>query len=460
MKKKTAWIKRMGTVLVLMCTFAASCIPVRAANMKDYIGLVVGYNSNEEIVYASSGIPVNVDGDMGVYAETYDIDSGEVADVRFVTSNGTYKMIYGDSGELVTGYGATIWLLEELPDSEDDTFLKLGTAHQNEPVTAVYLNENVEPATAAMTLLECSEDGLITADSYPEKVNMYYPAAVVNEFHELVGILMADEVLFAVGGGNEYFYPEGEEASQESEALPETEPGVDEENSGEAAQSEEKAPPLPSREEKTSGAENGTESKSAEETLEPTTAEDISKPIVAKKDGSWAGVLIGIAVAAAAAVAVIIFVIVGKSKKKKPETVYQGITPQVEDTGKTMPLEEGTGSALTFAAEKIPAQEQKLWLAAVGGYMNGRVYPVENNEITIGRDVSSAIRYPADTAGVSRVHAKLYWQNGQLMLIDCNSTSGTFLKRQGKLAPMQPVAVHSGDIFYIGEKTNSFEIKN
>ena len=46
------------------------------------------------------------------------------------------------------------------------------------------------------------------------------------------------------------------------------------------------------------------------------------------------------------------------------------------------------------------------------------------------------------------------------MLMDCNSTSGTFLKRIGKLMPMNPVALQSGDIFYIGEKANSFEIKN
>lgn len=90
--------------------------------------------------------------------------------------------------------------------------------------------------------------------------------------------------------------------------------------------------------------------------------------------------------------------------------------------------------------------------------MNGRVYPIEQSEITIGRDASMVIRFPADTRGVSRIHAKLYWQGSQLMLMDCNSTSGTFLKRQGKLAPMAPVAVQSGDVFYIGEKANCFEI--
>lgn len=90
--------------------------------------------------------------------------------------------------------------------------------------------------------------------------------------------------------------------------------------------------------------------------------------------------------------------------------------------------------------------------------MNGRVYPVEQNEITIGRDAAMVIRFPADTPGVSRIHAKLYWQGDQLMLMDCNSTSGTFLKRLGKLTPMAPVAVQSGDVFYIGEKANSFEI--
>ena len=92
--------------------------------------------------------------------------------------------------------------------------------------------------------------------------------------------------------------------------------------------------------------------------------------------------------------------------------------------------------------------------------MNGRVYPVETGGVTIGRDASSIIRYPADTPGVSRVHAKLYWQGSQLVLMDCNSSSGTFLKRQGKLAPMVPVVLQNGDVFYIGEKANGFEVRN
>lgn len=453
MKKKTAWIKCMGMALILIGIFSAAYIPAKAADMTECIGIVIGYDSDGEVVYASPGIPVNVNGTLGVYASTYDIDSGEVTVAGLVVASDVYKLVYGETGELITGYDyeATIWVLEEeAQDTENDTFLQLGKAHQNETVTAVYLNQDNEQAAMSMTLLECNEDGFLTADNYP--TNIYYPAELVNESRELVGIILDDGAVYAVGGDREAFYAEGEETSQREETLSEQEeddtpPIAPDDDS----QNEEKAPPLPSREEKVSDAEEVSEAE--------TSGTAVSEPQPVKRSSSSqsaviAGVLIGIA-----AVAVVV-IIVFKSKKKKTSTSRQETDPQVEDTGKTMPLAEESVSSFEAAAKNRSVQQSKLWLAAVGGYMNGRVYPIEDNEITIGRDTASVIRYPADTAGVSRVHAKLYWQNGQLMLMDCNSTSGTYLKRQGKLAPMQPAAVQSGDIFYIGEKINSFEIKN
>lgn len=109
--------------------------------------------------------------------------------------------------------------------------------------------------------------------------------------------------------------------------------------------------------------------------------------------------------------------------------------------------------------EEEDTDKCELWIAAIGGYMKGRVYPVEKSGISIGRNPDSVICFPKNMAGVSRVHAKLYWQEGRLMLMDCNSTSGTFLKRSGRMEPMQPEEIKDGDIFYIGEKKNSFEVK-
>lgn len=98
-------------------------------------------------------------------------------------------------------------------------------------------------------------------------------------------------------------------------------------------------------------------------------------------------------------------------------------------------------------------------LYAVGGCMDGRMFPIEQGEILFGRDASANVRFPADTKGVSRMHCKIFWKNGTLMLMDCGSTYGTYLKDKGKLSPQMPVPVKYGDVFYIGEKNNSFVIK-
>lgn len=99
-------------------------------------------------------------------------------------------------------------------------------------------------------------------------------------------------------------------------------------------------------------------------------------------------------------------------------------------------------------------------LCALGGCMDGRVYPVDMMDITFGRDVSASIRFPADAKGVSRIHCKLYWQGGKLMLMDMGSSYGTFVSNRGKLQPQSPVELRPGDKFCIGDKKNTFIIKN
>ncbi len=104
---------------------------------------------------------------------------------------------------------------------------------------------------------------------------------------------------------------------------------------------------------------------------------------------------------------------------------------------------------------------QSLSLYGTSGPLEGCAYPlVENNqEILIGRDASTCnLHFPADTKGVSRIHCKLYWSNGLLMLMDLNSSYGTF-KENEKLMPMQPINLKAGDTFYLAEKTNQFKVQ-
>lgn len=99
-------------------------------------------------------------------------------------------------------------------------------------------------------------------------------------------------------------------------------------------------------------------------------------------------------------------------------------------------------------------------VSCIAGSMCGRAYPVGGDEIVFGRDNSAWIRFSDNEPGVSRVHCKLFWSgNGQLMLMDCGSTYGTYVSGIGRLSPHQPVVVQRGTSFYLGSKKVGFRLQ-
>ena len=159
-------------------------------------------------------------------------------------------------------------------------------------------------------------------------------------------------------------------------------------------------------------------------------------------------------------VLVIVIAVVSKKKKAAAQPTPQPMPqPVPQPMSQPMPqaIPQPMPQQMPQAEPVIRPQAQMSHLYAVGGVMNGRLYPLAD-EILIGRDVSCAVRFPADAKGVSRIHCKLFWQNGTLMLMDMNSSYGTFTV-SGKLSPMKPVPVKAGDIFYIAEKNNQFKIQ-
>jgi hypothetical protein len=83
--------------------------------------------------------------------------------------------------------------------------------------------------------------------------------------------------------------------------------------------------------------------------------------------------------------------------------------------------------------------------------------PLDKTEMTIGRsdpvrnifpDIDLT-RHGGDTAGVSRMHARLILQGSQLYVEDLNSTNYTFINRQ-RLQPGQPTVLKSGDEIRFG----------
>ncbi len=77
----------------------------------------------------------------------------------------------------------------------------------------------------------------------------------------------------------------------------------------------------------------------------------------------------------------------------------------------------------------------------------GVVFPLEGEQLTIGRDSSNAVA--VNDAEVSRKHARLTFQGGKYVIDDLGSTNGTFVNGQ-RLAG--PVVLKAGDVVSLGEQ--------
>ena len=86
------------------------------------------------------------------------------------------------------------------------------------------------------------------------------------------------------------------------------------------------------------------------------------------------------------------------------------------------------------------------------------------SEILIGREDPVSNIYPdvdltphgGEEGGVSRLHAKIFLQNGQYMIEDENSTNFTFVNKQ-KLAPKTPTPINNGDEIRLGRVALKFQ---
>jgi hypothetical protein len=77
----------------------------------------------------------------------------------------------------------------------------------------------------------------------------------------------------------------------------------------------------------------------------------------------------------------------------------------------------------------------------------GVTYPLEGDQLTIGRDASNGVAI--NDAEVSRKHSRLSFQGGKYVLEDLGSTNGTFVNGQ-RLAG--PVVLKPGDVVSLGEQ--------
>ena len=92
----------------------------------------------------------------------------------------------------------------------------------------------------------------------------------------------------------------------------------------------------------------------------------------------------------------------------------------------------------------VEADNQEFDLSGKDNVLIGREDAVSN----IFPDVDLT-PHGGEEGGVSRMHARIFSENGQYMIEDENSTNFTFLNRQ-KLAPKTPTPLHDNDEIKLG----------
>lgn len=77
----------------------------------------------------------------------------------------------------------------------------------------------------------------------------------------------------------------------------------------------------------------------------------------------------------------------------------------------------------------------------------GTVYPLEGDQLSIGRDSSNEVAI--NDAEISRRHARLTFQGGKYVLEDLGSTNGTFVNGQRLTGPR---VLKPGEVISLGEQ--------
>lgn len=103
-------------------------------------------------------------------------------------------------------------------------------------------------------------------------------------------------------------------------------------------------------------------------------------------------------------------------------------------------------------------QNAPLNVVCISGPLNGQIYRIGANGLTIGRDLDCIIRFDQNAKGISRHHCCIRWDSGNPVLVDLSSSYGTFLSDGRQLMPNNPVPVYEGTVFYLGTTNYMFRI--
>jgi hypothetical protein len=131
--------------------------------------------------------------------------------------------------------------------------------------------------------------------------------------------------------------------------------------------------------------------------------------------------------------------------------------PAVAPAPVAAPAPAPSPEAAPVAAAPVPAAPATLNARLIVEADNQEFDLSGKDNVLIGREDAVSNIFPdvdltphgGEEGGVSRMHARIFTDNGQYMIEDENSTNFTFLNRQ-RLAPKTPTPLHDNDEIKLG----------
>ncbi|MCC8028202.1 MAG: FHA domain-containing protein [Lachnospiraceae bacterium] len=442
MKKRAGKRIRAFTAAVCMILLAAVVHITAFAGQEDKAFVVIGYDADGESVSIGLGYYVQMSGEYYLLSDisAYDEDVTEYYAYEADSSSSGYEV------EPEGQYVGSMLLFEFADDTPPSSYLvSLGDAAENQTVNWVFITSEAEIDSVEIQLtsaeeVEMDDDTMVvlhgnTLEDVPE--DMYagcLPMALIDDNGTLVGLYTSSD----------YFCSFLDDAASFGAGTADSGGSSDTEDGDDG----------------TADSDDGGTSRVGRD--EP--------------ESDFPVMLIVVVVIIAAAAAVILFVYF--TKKKKPaehpsssDESAPGTEPQInpapyvnpQEFTETAPPGSDGGDTMMLDPWDAPGQggpiQRQMSITGIAGAMMGRTYPAGPSVVTMGRDVSAVIRFAPDTKGISREHCRLFRDGqGNLMLMDCGSSYGTFLTGYGKLQPQKPVPVKDGDKFYLGSDANGFMV--
>ena len=84
---------------------------------------------------------------------------------------------------------------------------------------------------------------------------------------------------------------------------------------------------------------------------------------------------------------------------------------------------------LQIGAEPVPETRPTACLVAVSGRDQGRHFEISSDDVLIGRHPTLAT-FVMDDPTISAQHARIRYEDGHYLLVDLDSTNGTFVNKQ------------------------------